>query len=91
MNNNTSFIKDLFHFDGMYLNYGSGQYTKDARFVARFKYNKRDRASFVKFLIANFTVDEYFSALKIDAPARILRSKGWVSPTVTKSLSRSGS
>ena len=37
MNNNTSFIKDLFHFDGMYLNYGSGQYTKDARFVARFK------------------------------------------------------
>ena len=69
MNNNTSFIKDLFHFDGMYLNYGSGQYTKDARFV----------------------VDEYFSALKIDAPARILRSKGWVSPTVTKSLSLSGS
>ena len=86
MNNNTPFIKNLFHFDGMYLNYGSGQYTKDARFVARFKYNKRDRSSFVKFLIANFTVDEYFSALKIYAPSRILTAKGWISPTVAKSL-----
>jgi hypothetical protein len=84
MNNNTAFIKDNFNFDGMYLVYGSGQYTKDARFVARFKYSRRDKPSFMKFLIANFTVDEYFSALKNDAPATILEAKGWISPTVAK-------
>ena len=80
--NNTPFLKEKFHFDGMYLNYGTGYYR--ARFVARFKYNKRDKASFVKFLIANFTVEEYFNALKNEAPATVLESKGWISPTHAK-------
>jgi hypothetical protein len=81
-----NFIKQNFHFDGEYLVYGPAMYSKDSRFVARFKRNKRDRSSFTKFLMQNFTVDEYFSALKIYAPSRILTAKGWISPTVAKSL-----
>ena len=85
MNNNTRFFKEHFHFDGLYLVYGLGQYTKDRRIVARFKYSKRDKASFIKFLIANFTVEEYFDAMANDmSPGAILESKGWVSPTVKK-------
>jgi len=87
--NNTPFLKEKFHFDGMYLNYGTGSYTKDARFVARFKYSKRDKASFVKFLIANFTVEEYFNALKDEAPLNVLKAKGWVSPTEAKARANS--
>ena len=43
--NNTPFLKEKFHFDGMYLVYGTGMYSTDNRFVARFKYSKRDKAS----------------------------------------------
>jgi len=48
-------------------------------FVARFKYNKRDRASFTKFLIANFTCEEYFFLMKSFnlAPMEVLRGKGY--------------
>ena len=82
---NTPFNKENFHFDGMYLVYGPYMYSKESKFVARFKYSRRDKASFIKFLIANFTVEEYFGALeKLHAPAKILESKGWVSPTVLK-------
>ena len=82
---NASFNKENFHFDGMYLVYGPYMYSKDSRFVARFKYSRRDKASFIKFLIANFTVEEYFGALeKQHAPTEILKAKGWVSPTVLK-------
>ena len=82
---NTSFNKENFHFDGMYLVYGPYMYSKESRFVARFKYSRRDKASFIKFLIANFTVEEYFSALeKQHAPTEILKAKGWVSPTFLK-------
>lgn len=82
----TRFNKDLFHFDGMYLVYGSGQYTKDARFIARFKYTKRDKASFIKFLIANFTVEEYLAGMDaLKTPYEVLRSKGWESPTAKES------
>ena len=82
---NTPFNKENFHFDGMYLVYGPYMYSKESRFVARFKYSRRDKASFIKFLIANFTTEEYFGALeKLQTPGEILRSKGWVSPTVLK-------
>ena len=84
MNNSTRFFKENFPFDGLYLVYGLGQYTKDRRIVARFKYSRRDKASFIKFLIANFTVEEYFNAMDDMAPGAILESKGWVSPTVKK-------
>jgi hypothetical protein len=81
----TRFNKSLLHFDGMYLVYGSGQYTKDARFIARFKYTKRDKASFIKFLFANFTVEEYLSQMDAcQTPYAVLRAKGWESPSSKK-------
>ena len=77
------FQRHFFRIDGMYLNYGLSESTK--QFVARFKYSRGDRASFTKFLIANFTVEEYFSRLNAgETPVGILRSKGWVSPMVAK-------
>jgi hypothetical protein len=84
--NNTRFAKDNFRWDGMYLNYVTDAKANPwGEFIARFKYDRRDRASFQKFLMANFTVEEYFAARKADlAPAEILRRKGWVSPRVAK-------
>ena len=74
------FDKSSFHCFGGYLTYGP-----DQAFVARFKYSRGDKASFVKFLIANFEVGEYFARLAVgETPVGILRSKGWVSPTVLK-------
>ena len=35
----------------------------DRKFVARFKYAKGSKASFLTFLTKNFTVDEYFGRL----------------------------
>ena len=54
-------------------------------FVARFKYNKRDKASFLKFLIANFTCEEYFNYMEkykqeLVGPAEVLASKGYIPP-----------
>ena len=68
----------------MYLTYvmsSFGEYS----FIARFEYNKRDRASFQKFLMNHFTVDEYFDLLKNGStPVAALKSKGWISPTEKK-------
>lgn len=81
--NNTRFVKENFRWDGMYLNYVTDA-KKNAwgEFVARFKYCRRDRVSFQKFLTANFTVEEYFTARKNGGtPVGILKAKGWISPT----------
>ncbi len=61
-------------------------------FVARFKYGAaRDVAGFKKFLCANFTVEEYFSRNNAgEAPAEILKSKGYVSTTVRRVLRKYG-
>ena len=85
MNKSTPFNKENFHFDGMYLVYGPYMYAKESKFVARFKYSRRDKASFIKFLIANFTMDEYFAArTKNAAPVTILQTKGFVPYNVMK-------
>ena len=68
----TKFANKNFHYDGMYLKY-------DGKFVARFKYNKRDRLGFQKFLVNNFTPLEYFTRLMTQAPLDILKSAGYVS------------
>lgn len=69
------------------MGYGSDRfvmYGPNRRFVGRFKYMRpgANSKSFVKFLIANFTVEEYFDMLEVKgmAPAEILRTKGYVSP-----------
>ena len=51
-------------------------------FVARFKYNKRDKASFLKFLIANFTCEEYFNHMEKYnmGPLEVLIGKGYMTP-----------
>lgn len=60
-------------------------------FVARFKYARSGRASFIAFLIRNFTVEEYFARLKAgEAPLTILESRGYLLPHIRKWLKRDG-
>lgn len=79
------FDKAAFNWDGMYLTYGT-----DRKFVARFKL-RGDKAGFQSFLINNFTVEEYFSAMTPTMPpAKVLESKGYVSATVKRILKEAG-
>lgn len=71
------FIKEQFNFDGMYLTYG-----QDRKFVARFK--RGGMADFKRFLVNNFSVDEYFGKLANMAPLEVLMTKGYESPNVRK-------
>jgi hypothetical protein len=92
----TRFDKALFHNDSEYLMYGfcgmrDGVFVNERQFVARFKYNKRDRAGFKSFLIKNFTVEEYFAARDAgESPAKTLETKGYVSKTVAEVVSAAG-
>lgn len=71
------FIKEQFNFDGMYLTYGP-----DRKFVARFK--RGGMADFKRFLIKNFTIEEYFGKLVGSAPLTVLETKGYESPMIRK-------
>ena len=69
--------------------------TRDAKltycgdFVARFKYG--GTADFKRFLIKNFTVEEYFGRLADgELPLPILESKGFISTNMKKALKRAG-
>ena len=79
----TAFTKDNLWMSGdcmMYHVYG-----ETPRFIARFKYGKQGLGSFKKFLMQNFTMEEYFAEMdKRIAPLRILESKGYVSPQMKK-------
>lgn len=70
----TQFIKTNFETSGEYVNY-------NGKFVARFKHRGPfTKAKFLKELIANHTVEGYFSELeKGKAPLTILRdaNKDW--------------
>jgi hypothetical protein len=71
----TRFDKKLFHHSGEYLYYYDGESHK---FVARFKHKGPfTKAKFIKELIANHTVEDYFMALVHNrkAPLAILRDK----------------
>lgn len=68
----------LFNYHAGYLSYGVNL-IGHTKFVARFKYNKRDRLGFQKFLVNNFTPLEYFTRLMTQAPLDILKSAGYVS------------
>jgi len=70
---------------------GSEYVTYEGRFVARFKYVRSNRAGFLKFLAANFTVEEYFAQLDAGvAPLTILETKGHVQAHVAKLLKARG-
>ena len=79
----TKFVKENFNYAGGYLTY-------NGKFVARFKYAKDSKGTFVTFLTKNFTTEEYFAELANKAPLTILESKGYVTPGVKKLLKRAG-
>jgi len=65
----------------------------DRRFVARFKYFNPGRSAnhFVKFLMKNFTVEEYFEARKSGkTPAHILKEKGYICYNIQKKMKERG-
>ena len=71
--------------DGDYLLYCPQEYNRGrTRFLARFKHTKKHRASFKKFLIRNFTPEEYLEMIDPNGggmtPVEALRSKGWEDP-----------
>ncbi|MCA1386125.1 MULTISPECIES: hypothetical protein [unclassified Bradyrhizobium] len=78
----TAFDKSKFTWDGMYLEY-------EGRFVARFKYVRSNAAGFRRFLIKNFTVEEYFARRDRDEQ-HILESKGYVPGHIRKWLIEAG-
>ena len=79
------FILSNFVDRGEYVFYN---YRFEEKFVARFK--RGGKASFIKFLKANFTPDEYFARREIkgETPLGILNSKGYVSPMAKKAKKR---
>ena len=83
----TKFSKDGFS-GTEYVNYTTGGVSK---FVARFKYVRSTKASFIAFLTKNFTVEEYFGRLeKSESPLEILQSKGYIQPHIKKMLKAQG-
>ena len=82
------FLSTHFSYHAGYLNYHPEPFITpnghivlgchSARFVARFKWNRGSKAKFKKFLMKNFTPDEYFSRLDAgETPLAILKSKGF--------------
>jgi hypothetical protein len=74
----TKFDKKLFSYSGGFLTYGSEENGKRKQVVARFKHKGPfTKAKFLKELIANHTVEEYFMSMEIGrkAPLAILRDK----------------
>lgn len=83
------FNDENFTYDGMYLMY-VGEESGERHFVARFK--RGGMAEFRRFLIANFTKEEYFQELVVNRvpPLKILESKGFVSSAVKRLLKQCG-
>jgi len=95
----TSFKKENFRKDGMYLNYVLDETSEfynpqekyRGKFVARFKYQRGASGTFQTFLIKSFTVEEYFTLLvRGTAPLTILESKGYILPHIKKWLKEGG-
>lgn len=77
--------------DSKFFHYSGGYLTYHARFVARFKILRGAMSDYKKFLVANFTPDEYFGRLEKDElPLDILQSKGYVQPHIREELKRQG-
>lgn len=68
---------------------GSEYVTYEGAFVARFK--RGGRVPFIKFLVANFSTEEYFSRLAVgELPLPILQSKGYIQPHVARMMKQYG-
>lgn len=90
----TKFVKDQFNKRGEYVEYYLDPMPcawERRKFVARFKYARGAKASFVTFLTKNFTVEEYFERMdKGESPMEIAESKGYVLPHIAKQLKAKG-
>ena len=102
----TNFVKEDFHWDGMYLMYRGdvgefqqyyekvredGSRVKRDRFVARFKYGSKPWKTWVNFLVKHFSVEDYFGRYDAgESPLDIMRSKGFISPAEKKKLKAAG-
>lgn len=86
----TKFTKENLKKDGDYLLFTNSD--NKSTIVARFKYGaKTSIPSFRKFLIDNFTVEEYFERIINDEmPLNILKSKGYLSLHIRQWLKRDG-
>lgn len=85
----TMFQKEMFESSGECVTYFAGG--ERSKVVARFKYQKSGKASFINCLIKNFTVEEYFSRMEAgEAPLKIAGSKGYLLPHVKKLLKSAG-
>ena len=85
----TTFIKGNFY-GTEYVDY-TNPVDGTTKIVARFKYAKSSRPSFLTFLTKNFTVEEYFERLdKGESPLTILQSKGFIQPHIKKMLKVQG-
>lgn len=68
---------------------GTEYTTYDGVFVSRFK--RGGRGDFLKFLCANYTVEEYFQQLEVHGtPLGVLKLKGYVAPMTKKLLEIAG-
>ena len=66
-------------------------YGPERKFVANFAKRGNGKATFVKFLIKNFTVEEYFTLLDCGmAPLMIVQEKGYVLPHIKTMLKKRG-
>ena len=85
-----------FNKDAIVVSGTRGEYwvSYENQFVARFKHGsaKASANHFIKFLVKNFTVEEYFAKLEQpnSAPVRVLEEKGYVSYNVAKILKKEG-
>ena len=84
----TTFIKGNFY-GTEYVDY-TNPVDGTTKFVARFKYVRGTKASFLTFLTKNFTVEEYFARLESESPLEILQSKGFIQPHIKKMLKAQG-
>jgi hypothetical protein len=75
------FQTEKFKYDGMYLTY-------EGQFIARFK--RGGKVEFVKFLVKNFSVEEYFAARSTLQPIQVLETKGFVSAKIKSCLKKLG-
>ena len=87
---NMRFKRERFDYSGGYLNYTDDNGTE--RFVARFKYAQTtSRGPWVTFMIKNFTVEEYFSALADGyTPLEVMRARGYVLSHIKKWMKSDG-
>ena len=66
-------------------------YGPERKFVANFAKRGGGKATFIKFLIKNFTVEEYFEMLDAGkAPLAIVEAKGYVLPHIKTMLKQRG-